>query len=125
MENTALIVTRADGVPLYSVNDYGPWDANSVGALVGGMWQAAETVIKFIPDAAEDEFRLNFDSSSRGVYILKVDGDFEPLFICLMYFDIVNPAKIKTKLKTVQSQLAFFIENNIFIAYTFKILINK
>lgn len=114
LTNAALVICRQDGVPLFSYKDFNSdWNDSTVGALVGGIWQAAETLTQFIPNAENDEFRFSYETSSRGIFIVKLDGDFPPLYLSFIYFDLMNPGRIKSRLRSLISKLTLYIEENL------------
>mgnify|MGYP000215068281 CR=1 FL=1 len=70
--NARLFFVRNDGISIYDSSQDASTQA--VGALSGGLWQAAESLMKMI-DAKTGpmEFRLGFDTSSQGVLIVPVN----------------------------------------------------
>ena len=93
IERYSFFLIRQDGVVLYHNNDLGnSLSKSSIGALLGGVWQASKALSEFIPkNDNQDMFRLSFDTSSQGIYILPIKVYDEELFLGLIYFDEVNP----------------------------------
>ncbi len=101
--NNQLFLCRSDGVILYqSTQMSNNLDAHSIGALIGGVWQAAKSLSGFIPGAApsKDGYRLSFDTSSQGVYILPFSLGTEEYYLGSIYKDEENPGKIKSMLRS-------------------------
>ncbi|OIQ18442.1 MAG: hypothetical protein BM556_09300 [Bacteriovorax sp. MedPE-SWde] len=114
IDNAAIIISRRDGVPLYSYKEFDSnWNDSTVGALVGGIWQAAETLTQFIPNDENEEFRFSYETSSRGIFIVELCGDFEPLYLSFIYFDMLNPAKMKARVRSLESKLTSYIEEKL------------
>jgi predicted regulator of Ras-like GTPase activity (Roadblock/LC7/MglB family) len=66
-----LTLVRDDGIVIYS-NNQDEFLSSSIGALSSGLWQAATSLIQYIENNKSNEFRLTFDTSSSGVYILPI-----------------------------------------------------
>jgi len=90
--------------------------------LLGGVWQASKALSDFIPQTQEskqaehsfgEEFRLSFDTSSKGVYIVPLKILDEELFLGLIYFDEVNPGSIKSKTRELALKLSESLETQI------------
>ena len=103
LTNSSLFLCRSDGVPLYVRNELNSeFDDASVGALLGGVWQAARAMASFIPNSSmEEEYRLSFDTSDKGIYIVPINLDGEEVYLGLIYFNEVNPGMIKAKLREI------------------------
>lgn len=110
-----LFLIRQDGVVLYhnkNIND--STHKASIGALLGGVWQASKALAGFIPnESATDVFRLSFDTSSRGVYILPVYFHDEEFYLGLIYHDEVNPGFLKSKMRELGDQFKFYLETQV------------
>lgn len=114
LRNSSLFLCRADGVPLYSNNGLGEDVSEaSVGALLGGVWQAARTLASFIPDSEgnQDIFRLSFDTSSRGIYIVPTPINGEEFYLGMIYFSEVNPGQVKSRLRDLSFKFVEYIES--------------
>jgi predicted regulator of Ras-like GTPase activity (Roadblock/LC7/MglB family) len=111
----SFFLIRQDGVVLYNNNELdNKLDKSSVGALIGGVWQASKALSNFIPTEKTDEiFRLSFDTSSRGVYILPINVYEEELFLGLIYFDEVNPGLVKNKIRDLGNALTNYLESEL------------
>jgi len=101
LKNSSLFLVRQDGVMVYHLNGLGDKiDSSSIGALLGGVWQAAEALSNFIPRKEPGEgFKLSFDTSSQGLYIQPISILGEPYYLGLLYAEELNPAMIKSKLR--------------------------
>lgn len=107
----SFFLIRQDGVVLYHNNDLGnSLSKSSIGALLGGVWQASRALSEFIPENKNDEiFRLSFDTSSKGIYILPIKVYEEELFLGLIYFDEVNPGLVKNKIRDMANSLSEYL----------------
>ncbi|MFZ8933730.1 MAG: hypothetical protein ACO20H_00860 [Bacteriovoracaceae bacterium] len=97
-----LFLCRNDGVILYkNASLDNNLDSHSIGALIGGVWQAARSLSDFIPGPElEDGYRLSFDTSSQGVYILPFSLKGTEYYLGAIYRDEQNPAKIKNIMRS-------------------------
>lgn len=98
-------VIRKDGVVLYGHRKLK--NSESVGALMGGMWQAANALRESLDvmSGGEQEFKLSFDKSSDGFLILPFKMAGETYFLGAIYRDQVNPGRVKAQLKLIAGQL--------------------
>ena len=102
--NARLFFVRNDGISIYdSTQDQ---STQAVGALSGGLWQAAESLMKMI-DAKTGpmEFRLGFDTSSQGVMIVPVNYHGTLYFLGAIYHECLNPALLKRQIIQLQDEL--------------------
>lgn len=114
LKNAALLVCRRDGVPLFSYKTFeSTWNDSTAGALIGGMWQAAETLTQFIPEVKDEDFRFSFDTSSRGIFIIELNGSFEPLYLSYIYYNLDNPARMKSRVKSIKSKLDIYLDDHL------------
>ena len=104
---------RHDGVILYCKN--GPkvaLEEASLGALVGGVWQAADALTAFVPSNQEkDEFRLSFDTSSEGIYVLPAGFKDQEYYLGLIYYGEINPGMVKAKLRDLQKSFNQYVSS--------------
>ena len=111
--NCRFFVFREDGLILYSSKTVETKTASSCGALMGGTWQAAMTLISFIgKNKKQADFRLSFDSSQEGVHILS-SGQFHnhKVYLGAIFTGQVNPAMLKNKIKNLNFKLSDFIKS--------------
>lgn len=110
-----LFVIRYDGVVLYLNNQ----DKNnaSIGALVGGVWQASKALVDFFPNktVGSEVYRLSFDTSASGVYVLPLNiaEKEENLFLGLIYSEELNPGLIKNILRELGLSLGKYLNREI------------
>ena len=105
----ALFVLTRDGQMAYRYpifeNDV------SVGALVVGSWQAVMAVSDFMDEGVEEEdFRLSFDTSDTGIYVLPLcrgEGDF---YVGILYEGHINPAQLKNRLRVLRDGLGSYLD---------------
>lgn len=102
--NARLFFVRNDGISIYDSGHDSSTQA--VGALTGGLWQAAESLMKMI-DASSGpmEFRLGFDTSSQGVMIVPVNFQGTLYFLGAIYHQCLNPALLKRQVISLQDEL--------------------
>ena len=104
-----IIVLRSDGIKVYS-NFENDTEAASIGALVSGLWQAAETLASMDNNKKDYlDFRLGFDSSSDGLYVLPLTVLGSTYYICAIYKDASNPAKMKRHLRLLKDNLEVYL----------------
>lgn len=103
-------VVRSDGVVVFSsTEDFN--ESYSIGALVGGVWQAANALNTIVSKKSDVlEFRLSFDTSSEGIYILPFDHNDKHYFICSIYKNEKNPAVLKNKMRNIKQTLSFYLK---------------
>lgn len=111
--NNSLTISfvRDDGIVVYS-NFHSELDSKSIGALVGGVWQAARSLASFVSKEKSIDFRFSFDTSSDGILIFPLTHEKHNYYLCGIYKDELNPAVLKQKLKIVQGKLSDFIAKN-------------
>lgn len=102
-----LFVCRNDGLVLYFHTQDKKVDKNSVGALVGGLWQAGKTVVDMFGKNAEPiTYRLSFDTSSSGLHLLPFSVGSDEYFMGLYFSELVNPALLKNRMKSLMHGLS-------------------
>lgn len=111
----SFFLIRYDGVVLYHNNNLAnSLSKSSIGALLGGVWQAAKALADFIPkEEAKEGYRLSFDTSSQGVYIVPITVGSEELYLGLIYHDEVNPGFIKNKIREMATSFGEFLEQEL------------
>lgn len=115
LSRSSLFMCRQDGMLVYHNNGLGDQvDKNSVGALLGGIWQAAQALTNFLPKQDDmDSYRLSFDTSSQGVFIQPIIIEDVPYYLGLLYNNEVNPAQIKSKLKILMINFKKYLDQEI------------
>ena len=104
-----LVVLRHDGINVYS-NMPDQFEAASIGALVSGVWQAAESLSSMLKQQNEFfDFRLGFDTSSDGLYVLPFTILDQTYYLCAIYRDSNNPAKLKRNIRLLKENLELFL----------------
>ncbi len=111
----SFFLIRHDGVVLYHNNNLADsLSKSSIGALLGGVWQAARALADFIPKEEKQEgYRLSFDTSAQGVYIVPITAGDEELYLGLIYHDEVNPGFIKNKIREMAASFTEYLEAEI------------
>ncbi|MEI8345930.1 MAG: hypothetical protein WCG27_00575 [Pseudomonadota bacterium] len=112
LENVNIFFCRPDGVLLYrkqTLTD--SLSENSIGALLGGVWQAAQALASFLPQSSLPEiFRLSFDTSSQGIYILPVRWKKKDYYLAIIFHNEDNPGAIKLRLREFSNKLTEYLE---------------
>jgi hypothetical protein len=110
----SFFLIRYDGVVLYhNDNMENPLSKSSIGALLGGVWQAARALASFIPEETEEVYRLSFDTASRGVYVVPVNVRTEEFYLGLIYHNEVNPGLIKNKIRDMAHGFTAYMEGEL------------
>ncbi len=110
----SLFILRKDGVIVHSVSDKSRSEISSIGALLAGVWQAAEALSDFIPNKSEGiEFRLGFDSTRDGVYLLPINVFDTVYYLGTIYHGTVNPGQLKSKVRSIVFRLESYLESNV------------
>lgn len=111
----SFFMIRYDGVVLYHNNTLAQASSkSSIGALLGGVWQAAKALADFIPQEKKaDGYRLSFDTSSQGIYIVPIPSQYEELYLGLIYHEEVNPGLIKNKMREMALSFSNYLNQAI------------
>lgn len=111
----SFFMIRSDGVVLYHNNNLAnSLSKSSIGALLSGVWQASKALSEFIPkEEAKEGYRLSFDTSSQGIYIVPISTDVEELYLGLIYHDEVNPGLIKNKMREMATSFGEFLNQEL------------
>lgn len=104
-------VVRNDGVVVYANTDNFN-ESHSIGALVGGLWQAAEALNSLVSNDTDIfDFRLSFDTSAQGIYVLPFILNSNTYYICAIYKDVNNPALLKNNLRNLKTTLSYYLDD--------------
>jgi len=103
-------IVREDGIVLYT-NLQKKYRSQSIGALAAGVWQAATALNSTIDMTTSDvlDFRLSFDQSDEGVYLLGFNFNSNNYLVCALYSETVNPAKLKMNIRNIKTSLVSFL----------------
>lgn len=107
-----LFVTRLDGIAIYdSIQNH---TSTSVSALVSGVWQASETLISLITKKSDEiDFRLAFDTSSQGVYLLPLILHGKKYLLGAIYDHCMNPGQLKRQVSQIREELELSFKNTL------------
>ena len=110
-----LFLCRSDGVFIFfRGNRISEQQRSSIGALMGGAWQAAQALTDFIPGkTGSGTFSLSFNSSIRGIHVLPVSIDREGYYLGSLFYDEINPGIVKSKLRILHLKLRRFIKESL------------
>jgi hypothetical protein len=109
--NARLFLSREDGITIYdSVQNH---TTNSIAALVSGVWQASDALIGLVNKSNLDlDFRLAFDTTSQGVYLLPLTFQDKQYFLGAIYEDCMNPAQLKRQISLLKDELQGMLTRN-------------
>lgn len=100
-DGVRLLVVRRDGLMV--------WDgtpdsqSQSLAALCGGVWEASLAMAQAAGSKfATDGFRLSFDDSSDGVYVLPLILEGTTYYLAGVYRDCVNPARLRKQVQDLR-----------------------
>lgn len=109
----SLFLCRNDGVILYKKHLH-QFDQETASALLSGIWQAASALTDLLPNNTtqkkNDFFRLSFDTSSKGIYLVPTTLNGKDCFWGMIFNEETNPAQIKVKLRELATKLENFLE---------------
>lgn len=107
-----LFVTREDGITIYdSVQDQ---TTTSVSALVSGVWQASEALMKLVhPKQDVMEFRLGFDTSSQGIYLFPFYFAGKRYFFGAIYNQCLNPGQLKRQIALIKEEMELLFADEV------------
>ena len=109
-QNTLLV--RSDGIVVFSSDDIKN-EAASIGALIGGVWQGASALHSFVSDNSKlEEYRLAFDMSDGGIYIMPILINDKEYYLGTLYRKTFNPALLKRNFRVLKQQLKEYIQSN-------------
>lgn len=99
-----LFVTRDDGITIYdSIQNQ---TTTSVAALVSGVWQASEALMGLAkPNQEMMEFRLGFDTSSQGIYLMPFLLTGKKYFFGAIYHECINPGQLKRQVVLIKEEM--------------------
>lgn len=104
-------VIRHDGISVYS-NVKNDFESASISALVGGLWQGAKSLNSLVKTNNEFlDFKLSFDSSENGLFIMPFLLNKQEYYLCTIYKDVVNPAKLKRDMRLIKENLEVYLED--------------
>lgn len=114
LTRVSLFICRHDGVMLHAFSQQGSQVLSSIGALLAGVWQAAQALSQFIPNRRNElDFRLGFDSSAEGVYLLPMQVAEHRLYLGAIYHGMINPGLLKNQLRQLGEGLSRTLEHSL------------
>lgn len=112
LNNGQVILCRYDGVVLYATDSqHQEIDLSSIGVLISGSWQAARSLVDFIPERNSDDFRFSFDTSDSGVFVVDIFIGGHTYFLAAVFNNVLNPGQIKSKLRSLVFLIHQLAEN--------------
>lgn len=113
LEACALFICRHDGVLVHSKSFELPYDPQALGALMGGLWQAAKALTECLPQQPTDFFRMSFDTSSKGLYALPIQLASQEYYLGALFFEEVNPGMVKSIIRKLSIDLENYLKENL------------
>lgn len=110
LKNFDFFIFRNDGISIFHHSSV--YDKNSAGALISSVWHASSTLMNFMPQKNQDEFRFSFDTSNGGIYILPIKFEFTEYLFALIFKNEMNPALVKNKMRDLKYKLEQFINKS-------------
>ena len=102
-------IIRKDGIPVFSNRGKA---SVTIGALISGLWQASESLSTQVTDEETfGDFRLAFDSSDKGVYVLPISIFGETYYLSAIYKNEINPGKLKNQLRLIKSNIEIYMSS--------------
>ena len=102
-------IIRKDGIPVFSNRGKA---SVTIGALISGLWQASESLSTQVANKESfDEYRLAFDSSDQGVYVLPLMIFGETYFLSAIYNKELNPGKLKNQMRLIKSNIEIYMSS--------------
>ena len=109
-DRTTLV--RNDGIVVYASLDIKK-EAASIGALVGGVWQAAEALNSQVGSSTDlQDYRFSFDKSDSGIYILPINVGSKMYYLSTLYKDTFNPALLKRNFRVLKEELEAYLDEH-------------
>jgi len=111
----SLFLCRNDGIILFKKHLH-DFDQETASALLSGIWQAASALTELLPNdkkhSKNDFYRLSFDTSSKGIYLIPTKLNQKDCFWGMIFDEELNPAQTKVKLRELATKLEKFMEKN-------------
>ena len=106
-----ILIIRSDGLTLYS-NVQNNFENATTSALVSGLWQAAKSLNSMVKSEEDfQDFKLSFDSRENGLFIMPFLLNKEEYYLCTIYKEVMNPAKLKRDMRLVKENLEVFLKD--------------
>lgn len=100
-------ISRQDGILVYENSSREL--ATPAGVLTCGLWQAAEALSKLFSLNGNEEFRLSFDSTDQGIYVLKFFLNENEFYLAILFQHEMNPGFLKAKTRQMLVKLENFL----------------
>lgn len=99
-----LLIANRDGICLYSNREVE--SKISMGALLGGVWQASVALIDINSMKPHKELKLGFDDGENGFCIVAIELAGRPCYACLVFENEIAPGAVRGQLRRWCDQLA-------------------
>lgn len=114
LKNLEFVIFRKDGLYVFEQWDQqnAATDTTSVGVLLAGVTQATAALTNFVLAKKEHEvFRMSFETSSKGAYILPVELNGEGHYLAMIYTNELNPGQLKSRLRNFVFKMeSYFVD---------------
>lgn len=111
-----ICILRKDGILLHdeNFNINKGFDEQSIGVLMTGLAHAGEALSSLLDNEDGLNLRLSLEDSSKGVHILPLNLESgEKFYMGTLYFNELNPGKLKNLLKNMNMELEKYITENL------------
>ena len=99
-----LFVCREDGVLLFKELVESS-KADSLGALVAGMWQAAKSIQESSSGLRVPGFTLQFSTSSEGIIVFPLKVEDQSLVLSIVFKNELHPGRLKNRCRLLRDTL--------------------
>tara|TARA_R110000868_G_scaffold320917_8_gene582003 strand:+ start:2541 stop:3032 length:492 start_codon:yes stop_codon:yes gene_type:complete len=104
-----ILIANRDGICLYSNKEKGK--DISMGALLGGVWQASVALLEINKFGVNPGLKLGFDDGENGFCVVAIELAGRPCYACLVFEDEIAPGAVRGQLKRWCDLLADSLES--------------
>ncbi len=104
-----ILIANRDGICLFSNQEKGK--DISMGALLGGVWQASVALLEINKFQNNDSLKLGFDDGENGFCVVAIELAGRPCYACLVFEKEIAPGAVRGQLKHWCDRLAESLEN--------------
>lgn len=101
-----IFVCRKDGVCLFEELG-GSTTSQTLGALIAGMWQAAESVNALDEKLSVDDYVLQFSTSNRGIVVYPLQIENQVLLLAVLFDNELAPGRLKNSCRMLRDNLEY------------------
>jgi len=97
--------SRHDGHLIFKIGKSSEKDLQSASALVCGAWQAVNSLKDYIKKDTSEIYRLSFDTTSSGVFVVPIYNNNEQYYLTFLYSSLLNPGSLKAKIRLIKEKI--------------------